>query len=380
MAAVRIAIVAESFLPHMNGVTGSVLRVLDQLGVRGHQAVVIAAGHGAPYAYRETPVLHLPSVGLPRYPQVRLCLASHRRVGDMLSAFAPDVVHLASPLLLGNTAMKAAVAQELPTVAVFQTDVAAFADRYGFPGWSARIWSRTVEIHQQAGLTLAPSRHSVAALTARGIPRVQLWGRGVDAQRFSPTRRDADLRLGWQRGDAAIRLIGYLGRLAPEKQLEDLAVLDGLPQTRLVFIGDGPSRSKLQTQFPDAVFTGHLDGTALATAVASLDVMVHPGESETFCQSVQETLASGVPVVAPRAGGPAELVDSSRTGWLYQPGDLVALRAAVADLIGDQGKRRAFGVAARAAVAPRSWARLGDALIGHYRAVLRRHQLVNRSR
>ncbi|NNG36153.1 glycosyltransferase family 1 protein [Nakamurella sp. DB0629] len=375
----RIAIVAESFLPHMNGVTGSVLRVLDQLAVRGHQAVVIAAGHGAPYAYRDTPVLHLPSVGLPRYPQVRLCLASQRRMTDMLSAFAPDVVHLASPLLLGNTAMKAAVAQHLPTVAVFQTDVAAFADRYGFPGWSARIWARTVEIHQQADLTLAPSRHSATELAARGIPRVQLWGRGVDAQRFSPTRRDQTLRARWQRGDTGIRLVGYLGRLAPEKQLEDLAALAGLPRTRLVFIGDGPSRSKLQTQFPEAVFTGHLDGLELPAAVAALDVMVHPGESETFCQSVQETLASGVPVVAPRIGGPAELVDSSRTGWLYPPGDLAGMRAAVADLAGDAAKRRAFSAAARAAVAPRSWSRLGDALIEHYRAVLDRRPAVRRS-
>lgn len=369
----RVAVVAESFLPHLNGVTGSVLRVLDHLSARGHPAMVVAAGHRAPISYRGTPVVHVPSVGVPGYPQVRISVATAHRLTELLGAFAPDVVHLASPLLLGNTATKAASTLDVPTVAVFQTDVAAFAERYGFPGWSQRIWNRTQEIHGAAARTLAPSEHAERALHERGVPRVHRWARGVDVERFRPRTCT------FGRFAAPGRVVvGFHGRLAPEKQLEDLAVLDAVPGVQLVLVGDGPSRTKLRALLPGAVFTGSLTGDDLADAVASFDVMVHPGESETFCQSVQEALASGVPVIAPAAGGVQELVVPSRTGWLYAPGDAAGLRAAVLDLVGDGAKRRAFGAAARQAVRGRSWEVLGDQLIDHYRHAIREHTGIRR--
>lgn len=362
----RIAIVAESFLPHTNGVTGSVLRTLAHLKDHGHEAVVLAAGHGAPVVHDGVPILHLPSFGLPGYSQVRLNIAGQRRVGDLLAAVEPDVVHLAAPMLLGHKAVRAAAVLGLPTVAVFQTDVAAYAERYGFPGWSERVWHRISEIHQQASLTLVPSTQYRDELSTRGVEQVRIWGRGVDQVQFDPRRRSDAVRRSWGVEPHEV-VVGYLGRLAPEKQVEDLAVLRDIPGVRLVLVGDGPARAAIATALPDAVMTGHLAGDELGAAVASFDVLVAPGESETFCQSLQEALAAGVPVVAPAAGGPKDLVDVSRTGWLYTPGDLAGLRGAVVDLVGDERKRRAFGVAARAAVADRTWARIGDELLDHYR-------------
>ena len=131
-----------------------------------------------------------------------------------------------------------------------------------------------------------------------------------------------------------------------------------------IVLGDNLAVTAL---LPDAAFLGFLGGDRLAEAVANFDLFVHPGENETFCQTIQEALASGVPVVATGRGGPLDLVQNSRTGWLYRPGDLVELRARVADLVGDHGKRRAFAIAARDSVAHRTWARLGDELLGHYR-------------
>lgn len=361
----RVAIVAESFLPHHNGVTGSVLRTLEHLGHRGHEAVVLAAGAGAPVVHGATPVLHLASFGLPGYPQVRLNLASQRRVADLLAAVEPDVVHLAAPMLLGHKAVRAARQLGLPTVAVFQTDVAAYAERYGFPGWSERVWSRIRDIHQLADLTLAPSRPYERELTQRGVEQVRVWGRGVDLDQFHPARRDDAVRRSWGVGPDEL-VIGYLGRLAPEKQLEDLAALTDIPGARLVLVGDGPARAGLAQNLSGAVLTGHLEGDELGAAVASFDVLVTPGESETFCQSLQEALAAGAPAIAPAVGGPCDLVDVSRTGWLYPPGDLAAMRGAVLDLLGDDSKRHAFGRAARAAVSTRTWASLGDELVEHY--------------
>jgi phosphatidylinositol alpha 1,6-mannosyltransferase len=124
---------------------------------------------------------------------------------------------------------------------------------------------------------------------------------------------------------------------------------------------------------PDAHFTGMLHGNELPSVMASLDVLVHTGESETFCQVIQEGLASGVPVVSVRSGGPIDLVDHSRTGWLYPPGELSAMVDHVRDLTGDELKRQAFGRAARASVIGRTWRSICSELMGYYSAAIEDH-------
>jgi phosphatidylinositol alpha 1,6-mannosyltransferase len=137
---------------------------------------------------------------------------------------------------------------------------------------------------------------------------------------------------------------------------------------QLVIVGDGVDRSRLQNAMPTAIFTGALYGDELAAAYASMDVFVHPGEHETFCQVVQEALASGLPVIAPDAGGPRDLVTPWRTGLLLGVDEFEArLPAAVTHLV-DQ--RHRYALAARRSVLGRSWPVICDELLGHYQAVL----------
>ncbi len=350
----------------MNGVTNSVLQVLAHLERHGHEAMVISPGTGSAQmsiAGSDARTAQLRSVPLPSYPQVRVTVASTPHVTGLLADFAPDVVHLASPLVLGWHGQAAAKLLRMPTVAVYQTDVIAYAAKYGVPGGASLVASHVRRLHRRSTLTLAPSTAAAAQLRELGVDRVRLWGRGVDTERFAPTRRSDAWRSKIAPGEI---LVGYVGRLAAEKQLEDLRALADLSGVRLVIIGEGPARGRLERELPGAVFTGFLGGTDLARAVASLDVFVHPGESETFCQGIQEALASGVPVVATGRGGPLDLVHNSINGWLYEPGDLRAMRDAVADLTGDGLKARAFGVAGRRGVLGRSWAALGDQLLEHY--------------
>ncbi|HEY4226370.1 MAG TPA: glycosyltransferase [Pseudolysinimonas sp.] len=364
----RVVLFAESSLIHMNGVTHSLLQVLRHLEANGHETRVIA-----PRASRLEPSIGphgsslslLRSVGMPSYPEVRLTFARAASLSMMLRDFNPDVVHLASPFVLGWQGLRAADHLGIPTVAIYQTDIPGYAERYGMPLAQPVLAQHVARIHQRATLTLAPSSASIAELRAAGVDRLRLWARGVDAERFRPERRDDDWRSALAPNGETI--IGYVGRLAPEKQVEDLAAIAGIPNTKLVIVGDGPSRAALEKMLPDAAFLGFLGGDRLAEAVASFDLFVHPGENETFCQTIQEALASGVPVVATGRGGPLDLVQNSRTGWLYKPGDLAELRSRVLDLVGDAGKRRAFAIAARDSVAHRTWARLGDELLGHYR-------------
>ncbi len=368
---------AESFLPHMNGVTHSVLQMIRHLERRGHETLVVAPDGGgaerAPHGRTEL----LPSLPMPSYPEVRVAYPTTARLARVLRDFHPDVVHLASPFALGWKGQVAADALRLPSVAVYQTDVIAYTERYGVPGAVPLASAHVARLHKRATLTLAPSSASESQLAALGVDRLRRWGRGVDAERFRPERRSESWRAKIGRGDL---LVGYVGRLAAEKQVEDLRVLCGIPGVRLVIIGDGPERERLERLLPDAVFTGFLGGDQLAKALASLDVFVHPGESETFCQTVQEALASGVPVVATGRGGPVDLVRSSVDGWLYAPGDLDDLRERVLDLTGDDAKRRSFASAARESVVARTWESLGDQLIDYYREAQRLRPLDDASR
>ena len=364
----RVALVAETFLPQMNGVVGSLLQVLRHLHEQGHETLVIAPRHDESpdaSALHGAEIALLRSIPTPGYPELRLTVTSALRLSAILREFQPDVVHLASPFMLGWQALRAADALGIPTVAVYQTDVPGYAQRYGIPGLAPAFSRHVARIHRRATLTLAPSTSSMAELDALGVTRLRHWARGVDGVRFHPDRRDEQWRRAVAPGGELV--IGYVGRLAPEKQVADLAAIADIPGTRLVIVGDGPERGALEQAMPDTAFLGFLGGERLAQAVAGFDLFVHPGENETFCQTVQEALASGVPVVATGRGGPLDLVQSSRTGWLYRPGDLDDLRSRVLDLVGDDAKRRAFAAAARDSVAHRTWARLGDELLGHYR-------------
>ncbi|AXK87604.1 glycosyltransferase family 1 protein [Nocardia farcinica] len=368
----RVAIVSESFLPNMNGVVNSVLRVLDHLSRHGHQALVIAPDtpRGLPPAPREhggVPVYRVPAVMVPKISSLPVGLPQPG-ITDVIADFDADVVHLASPFLLGAGGLAAALRLDLPTVAVYQTDVAGFAQSYGLGLAGRAAWSWTRRIHLRATRTLAPSRAAAADLAAHGIPRVYRWGRGVDIARFTPSARSAALRERWRGGSDRL-LVGFVGRLAPEKHVERLAVLADDPGLRLVIVGDGPERARLARLMPDAVFTGELGGQELATAYASLDVMVHAGEHETFCQGVQEALASGVPVIGPDAGGPRDLIAHCRNGYLLPVDRFEELLPSAVAALRDPGARARCGAAARKSVLHRTWPAICTELMDHYAAV-----------
>ena len=367
----RVSIVTESFPPDVNGVANSVVRVAEHLVARGHSPQVVAPrpGRGTPDppASRPYPVVRVPSLPLPGYSGFRLGLPA-RQIVTALRAHRTEVVHLASPFVLGAWGAIAANHLHLPMVAVYQTDVAGFARAYRMRLGEGLAWRWTKRIHARADRTLAPSTCAAADLVAHGVDDVWLWRRGVDSELFHPDRRDEELRRSLA-PDGEV-LIGYIGRLASEKRVDLLAQAAQLPGIRVVIVGDGPARESLQRALPTATFVGAKHGTELASYYASLDIFVHTGPLETYCQAVQEAMASGVPVVAPAAGGPLDLVTAGRTGELVPPLDGGSVAAVVAELAANPQLRRTYGAAARRAVQRRTWAAIGDELIGHYRVAL----------
>ncbi len=366
----RVAVVSESFLPTVNGVTTSVLRVLEHLQRRGHETVVIAPAAGAPTEYAGARVVPVPTLSYREFPVGLPTSIVSRTLAD----FAPHVVHAASPFLLGAHAIGASWRLGIPSVAIFQTDVAGYAKRNRLAAATSFAWKVVNLVHDKADLTLAPSSSALSDLTAAGVQRLDRWGRGVDLDGYHPRlRHDPEaLALRARLAPHGELLVGYVGRLAPEKQVERFAALRGVPGIRIAIVGDGPSAPSVRAALKGmpVSFLGARHGRDLALAYASFDVFAHTGCEETFGQTIQEAQAAGLPVIAPRSGGPIDLIDHGRTGLLTDPDDARALRGAIRTLAGDAALRARIGEAGRRAVLGRTWEALGDQLIGHYERVV----------
>lgn len=372
-ATVRIVIVTESFLPTLNGVTTSVCRILDCLADSGEHEVLVVCPAPAPATYRGFRVQTVPAVTVRAF---RVGLPT-KRLEEIYANFRPDVVHAASPFALGARALAAARNMGIPTVAIYQTDMPSYIAQHGGGAFASvardASWKWVRHLHSLADITLAPSTAAAKELAAHGIPRVALWARGVDTDLFNVEHRQ-DQQVAALRRQLAPNgevIVGYVGRIAPEKELHRLREIADLPGVRIALVGDGPSRPEIERMLPQATFLGRQEGEVLARSYAAFDIFVHTGTKETFGQTLQEAMASGLPVVAPAAGGPLDIVKPGVTGLLFNPDEPGALRQCVGGLVADDAMRERMGASALRKVADRSWTGMIDRLLGFYGHVTR---------
>jgi phosphatidylinositol alpha 1,6-mannosyltransferase len=363
----RIAVVTEAFLPQVNGVTNSVLRLLEHCKEQGHEVLIIAPeSEGAPTHYLDYKIKHVPSIAMKKLIPMGV---PRKYLEPLIEGFAPDVIHLASPIFLGHYVARFAKKNGIPTVSVYQTDIAGFARHYGLTIAHNTLKKWVARIHQSTDLTLAPSKWASRDLESTGVKNVEIWKRGVDLVKFDPARRDESLRENIRGKDNGKLIIGYVGRLANEKRIDDLAILDRQPDIQLVIVGGGPAEARLKRELPNARFVGYQSGTELGRYVASFDIFVHTGKHETFCQAIQEALAAGVPVIGPDTGGPVDLIEHGITGLLIDTSDSYALLEAVSTL----RNHSAFDlmqIAARHSVEHRTWDYINAQLIDYYRQTI----------
>jgi phosphatidylinositol alpha 1,6-mannosyltransferase len=277
---------------------------------------------------------------------------------------------VASPFALGAQAIAYAQRNSIASVAVYQTDIAGYLHRYGMAVAKPMVDRFVANTHNAATVTLAPTPIARDALAELGVKNLAVWGRGVDLDCFHPNTRFAADAVAFRQKHApnGERIIGYVGRLAAEKQVDRFLELVGIPNTRILLTGDGPERARLQALFPtDSItFLGSRSGRELQIAYAAMDVFVHFGVEETFGQTIQEAQAAGVPVVAPQSGGPIHLIDSGVDGILFDINSPDSPRTAVQFLIDDAELRSRMGEAGRRRVLGKSWEAVNDELTHHY--------------
>lgn len=366
----RIAIIAESFLPQMNGVVRMQLELLAYLRAHGHAAIVFAPGDG-PTEALGFPVTRVPGLPFPPYPEVILAPFSLRMYRD-LKTWRPDIIHLASPFLLGMQGVVVGRLLGVPVAAHFQTDVPQYAHAYHLGALAELAVRYLVTLHGRCALNYAPTPTIARRLASWGIEGVRVSGRGVDTRLFHPGRRSPALRRRYHVDDRDVLLL-YVGRVSAEKNLGLLAATAAaLPRCRLLIVGDGPERASLEAQMPSNVtFTGPLHGDALAAHYAAADLFVFPSLTETFGQVVQEAMAAGLPVVGMRAGGVQDIIQHGATGLLCDPGDDDAWLGAVRSLIEHDHARALMARNARAFAETRQWGALFDQVVSQYAAVVR---------
>lgn len=370
----RIALISDTYLPEVNGVTTVLATMRAGLLSRGHAVQVIAPRYGAP-GPDERGVVRRWSIRFPPYPAVRLSLPIGNGVGRALDEFRPDLVHVATEGPLGTLGRRVAIARGLPLVTSFHTDFPRYAARY-LGRWAvAPVQQYLRRFHNTAFATQTPSQTTRDELAALGFRHPVVWGRGVDTRHFRPARRSEERRnrLG---ADGQRPIVLHVSRLAVEKDVGTLvegfrqaraAVGDG---ARFVVAGDGPEAGMVRTALPFATHYGFIDRERLADLYADSDLFVFPSPTETCGLVVLEAMASGTPVITSDRGGVRENVRQAINGVMVPAGDPKAFAAATVELVGNGPGRTAMGSAARAFAVARDWERELDALEPLYREAI----------
>jgi glycosyltransferase involved in cell wall biosynthesis/predicted metal-dependent phosphoesterase TrpH len=369
---VRVALIADG-VGGMHGVTHTLDEIRDR-GVPGFEVEVIGTDMSV-----DRRLSAVAEVDIPFYAGLKVGVPSPLAVVEAIAEGRYGLVHVCSPGPAGAAAALTARILELPLVGSYHTELAAYAGlRSGDRSLELIVQGALGAFYEACDVVLSPSIASDARLAELGIPAERLgrWDRGVDVARFEPGRREPG-RFGGPPGRVHVLCAG---RLTLEKGVDllassFLAARAREPRLHLVLAGGGPEEGRLRERLGDAAtFLGWLGGDALATAYASADLMLFCSQTDTFGQVLLEAQASGLPVVVVRAGGPAELVQSGRSGVLCPP-DAAAIGAAVAGLARSRAARTRLAHGGLAAVRERTWdaalGRLGD---GWLRALAERSQ------
>jgi glycosyltransferase involved in cell wall biosynthesis len=365
----RIAVVTETFPPEVNGVAGTVATMVRGLLRRGHRIDVIRPRQVSDYSGRHSPLcaeVLVPGLPIPGYPHLRFGMPAERRLVERWRVLRPDVVQVVTEGPLGWSALRAARKLGVPCASEFHTNFHAYSDHYGAGLLHRPIACYLRNFHNRAAITMVPTRQLVASLSTAGYRRLTVVSRGVDTALFSPTRRSHQLRASW--GVAANQpVVIHVGRLAAEKNLDLLFRAFELmrrirPDARLVIVGDGPERVRLEREFPGHSFVGIRRGEHLAEHYASADIFLYPSLTETFGNVVTEAMASGLAVHAFNYAAAGEHIRHDANGVVTGFGDEQAFIEQACALVQDPVRIARLRAAARVAAEKIDWERVLDTL------------------
>jgi glycosyltransferase involved in cell wall biosynthesis len=381
----HVAVVTETFPPEVNGVAMTLGRMVQGLLARDHRvSLVRPRQHAAdtddvlPTSPRLTTTL-VRGLPIPGYAGLKFGLPAPRLLRRLWRADRPDVVQVVTEGPLGASAIAAARDLGIPVVSEFHTNFHAYSRHYGFPWLESIVAAHLRRLHNRSRMTLVPSRQLGVELQRAGYRNIRVVARGVDTALFNPGRRSAALRAVWKVGEKDL-MVAHVGRLAPEKNLPlVLTTFDAIrryaPGARLLLVGDGPARARMEREHPEHLYAGMRHGEDLAAHYASADLFLFPSMTDTWGNVTLEALASGLPVVAYRMAAAAEFIRHGDNGMLADPGASDQFVRAALDLVTRPQARRRTAAAAPCSVAAFDWERIHEQLVAALRDAVARPAL-----
>ena len=372
----RIALFTGNFNYTRDGATQTLNRLVDHLrGPVGADVRIYSPTSPDQTPEETSDLVSIPSVSLPGRPEYRFALGLTAAARQDVTSFAPDIVHLSTPDLLGFQAQRLAKAMQTPVVASLHTRFETYFAYYGL-GWIEPLIEQTLRgFYQRCDFVLVPHAAMAREMAVDDLTgRVRVWSRGVDGALFDPARRDMEWRRSLGISDDE-PVILFLGRVVMEKGLAvfadtvDLLRAEGV-KFRVLVIGDGPARPWLAQRMPDAVFTGFLTGSELARAATCADIFLNPSATEAFGNVTLEAMACGLAVVCADLDNSRALVAQGVSGMMCPPSDAGAYARAIAGLIARPATRQALGRAARLASARHGWDAVLDSVVDVYEEAL----------
>ncbi len=366
----KIALFTETFLPKIDGIVTRLKYTVEYLVKLGHEVLVFCPDGGLT-EHAGAKIFGVSGFPLPLYPELKLALP-RPSIGSALEEFAPDVIHVVNPAVLGLAGLFYAKAMKIPLMASYHTHLPKYLHHYGLGFLEGTMWELIKTAHNNAALNLCTSTAMIDELREHGVQRLDLWQRGVDTVQFHPKFQNRVMRERLSQGHPDAPLLLYVGRLSAEKEIQRiLPVLEAIPNSRLALVGDGPYRSELERLFASSHtnFVGYLRGDDLAAAFASSDAFLFTSRTETLGLVLLEAMAAGCPVVAANSGGIPDIVTNGRNGFLFVPEDERGLITATEHLLA-QTQGGALRREARLEAERWSWEAATRQLTDYYRHVI----------